>query len=134
MPIILSFNDLVDRVRSIAPLIDSETLDDRLSSTPGEFLLIDVRENDEFRAGHIPGALGVGRRILEYHIDELAPDTSTPIVLYCRGGKRSILAAASLIEMGYENVSSLTGGYRAWIDSPDRPVTTEGEPIHHGDH
>jgi len=133
MPLKLTFNDLVDRGRPVVPDVDSDTLRSQLPSVGDTLLLIDVRENDEFRSGHIPNARGVGRGILEYHIDEIAPDTSTPIVLYCRGGKRSILAAASIIEMGYENVSSLIGGYRAWISDADRPTTTDGEPIQHGD-
>ena len=92
--------------------------------------LIDVREQDEYRASHLPGALGVGRGILEYHIADLVPDPDREIILYCRGGNRSALAADSLQKMGYQNVLSMTGGYRTWNEE-GRPETTDGEPIVH---
>lgn len=92
--------------------------------------LIDVREQDEFRASHLPGALGVGRGILEYHIADLVSDPDREIVLYCRGGNRSALAADALQKMGYTNVQSMTGGYRKWNEE-GRAETTHGEPIVH---
>ncbi len=95
------------------------------------FVLIDVRENDKFREGHLPGARGIGRGVLEYHIVDEVPDTAEPIVLYCRGENRSALAAASLQEMGYENVSSMSGGFREWTQDPERPISNQGEPIQH---
>ena len=93
--------------------------------------MIDVRENDEFREGHLPGARGIGRGILEYHIADEIPDADTEIVLYCRGGNRSALAADSLQQMGYTNVLSLRGGYREWTQDSDRPISHEGQPIKH---
>jgi len=96
-----------------------------------DWVLIDVRENDEFRAGHLPGAKGIGRGVLEYHIADEVPQTETEIVLYCRGGNRSALAADALQSMGYANVSSLIGGYREWTNDENRPTTLEGEPIQH---
>jgi len=96
-----------------------------------EMILIDVRENDEFRQGHIPTARGIGRGVLEYHIAEQVPDTQSRIVLYCRGGNRSALAAVSLQEMGYANVASMSGGFREWEQDPTRPTTQDGQPIAH---
>lgn len=76
--------------------------------------LIDVREDHEWAKGHIPGATHLGRGILERDIEALVPEKSTPLVLYCGGGYRSVLAADNLQKMGYTNVYSLAGGWRAW--------------------
>jgi rhodanese-related sulfurtransferase len=80
-------------------------------------LLVDVREADEFERGHAEGAVHLSRGVLELKIEQLAPDVDAPIVCYCGGGKRSALAAESLQRMGYANVASLAGGYRAWRDA-----------------
>jgi phage shock protein E len=77
-------------------------------------LLIDVREADEFSKEHAVGAKHLSRGVLELKIEELEPNVDRPIVLYCGGGKRSALAAESLQRMGYENVSSLADGFKAW--------------------
>lgn len=82
-----------------------------------KFLLIDVREESEFAAGHIPGAVHLGKGIIERDIEMKVPDTSTELVLYCGGGYRSALAADNLQKMGYTNVWSMDGGYRAWKDA-----------------
>src|SRR5262249_52297886 len=68
----------------------------RIEDEGRDWRLIDVREQDEYRGGHLPGAIGCGRGILEYHIAEIEPDPEKEIVLYCRGGQRSALAADSL--------------------------------------
>ncbi|MBV9470729.1 MAG: hypothetical protein JOZ57_15930, partial [Abitibacteriaceae bacterium] len=115
------------RIREITPQEVAQKLNNRAAG----WVLIDVRENDEFRAGHLPGARGIGRGVLEYHIADEVPDTETEIILYCRGGNRSALAADALREMGYTNVFSMSGGYREWTQDAARPVTTEGEPIQH---
>ena len=77
-------------------------------------LLIDVREADEFEKEHAAGAKHLSRGVLEMKIEEAAPDLDQPIVCYCGGGKRSALAAENLQRMGYTNVASLTGGFKAW--------------------
>src|SRR5918912_3622368 len=77
-------------------------------------LVMDVRELDEFGEGAIKYAVHVPRGYLELRIENVAPERSRPIVLYCAGGARSALAARSLEELGYENVSSLAGGFGAW--------------------
>ncbi len=76
--------------------------------------LVDVREESEFAAGHLPGARHIGRGILERDVEKAFPDTAAEIVLYCGGGFRSALAAESLAKMGYTNVLSMDGGFRAW--------------------
>jgi sulfur-carrier protein adenylyltransferase/sulfurtransferase len=102
----------------------------RVAQPNRDWVLIDVREQDEYRAGHIPGAIGCGRGILEYHIGELVPDLEQEIVLYCRGGMRSALAADSLREMGYTCVESMSGGFREWSQQ-ELPVSHEDRMVHH---
>jgi len=77
-------------------------------------LIIDVRDPEESKASHVPDAKTISRGTLEIEIEELAPDISTPIICYCGGGGRSALAAESLQRMGYTNVKSMTGGFKAW--------------------
>lgn len=78
------------------------------------FILIDVREESEWAAGHASGAIYMGRGIIERDIENQIPNPHTEIVLYCGGGFRSALSADSLQKMGYTNVSSMRGGMRAW--------------------
>ncbi len=79
-----------------------------------QFLLIDVREESEYAQDHLPGALHLGKGIIERDIEERVPELSTPLVLYCGGGYRSALAADNLQKMGYTNVLSMDGGIRGW--------------------
>ena len=79
-----------------------------------EFLLIDVREESEFAAAHAAGAIHLGKGIIERDIEARVTEVSARIVLYCGGGYRSALAADALQKMGYTNVYSLAGGWRAW--------------------
>ncbi len=79
--------------------------------------LIDVREESEFAAGHLPQALAVGKGIIERDIEERFPDVDTELILYCGGGFRSALAADNLQKMGYRNVWSMDGGWRAWQEA-----------------
>ena len=79
-----------------------------------KFVLIDVREDREFDADHIPGAVHLGKGIIERDIEGKYSDLSTPLVLYCGGGFRSALAADNLQKMGYTNVQSMDGGIRVW--------------------
>jgi rhodanese-related sulfurtransferase len=76
--------------------------------------LIDVREESEFAADHLPGALHVGKGVIERDIEEIVPNHDAEIVLYCGGGFRSALAGENLVKMGYTNVISMDGGIRAW--------------------
>lgn len=77
-------------------------------------LLIDVREDSEWNAGHAAGAMHLGKGVIERDIETTAPEKDTMMVLYCGGGYRSALAADNLRKMGYENAISLDGGWRAW--------------------
>jgi rhodanese-related sulfurtransferase len=87
----------------------------RARQAAGEkFLVVDVREESEWAAGHIPGAIHLGKGVIERDIEAKIPDPSTPLVLYCGGGFRSALAADNLQKMGYTNVISMDGGMRGW--------------------
>jgi len=76
--------------------------------------LVDVREDSEYAADHLPGAIHLGKGVIERDIEKAVPDTNTEIVLYCGGGFRSALAADNLQKMGYKNVISMDGGVRGW--------------------
>jgi len=78
------------------------------------FHLVDVREESEWAKDHLPGAIHLGKGVIERDIEQRLPDTSATIVLYCGGGYRSALAADNLRKMGYENVISMDGGIRGW--------------------
>jgi rhodanese-related sulfurtransferase len=79
-----------------------------------KFLLVDVREESEYAADHLPGAVHLGKGIIERDVEGRVPDQNTPIVLYCGGGFRSALAADNLQKMGYTRVLSMDGGIRGW--------------------
>jgi len=104
------YRDLVaaakERVKEMTPNAVHERLE--------HVTVIDVRESDEYSQGAVPGASFLPRGLIERDIESVVPDRSTEIVLYCSGGSRSALAAASLLEMGYENVASMAGGFDGW--------------------
>jgi len=79
-----------------------------------KFLLIDVREESEYAKDHLPGAIHLGKGIIERDIEERVPDLNQPLVLYCGGGFRSALAADNLQKMGYTRAISMDGGIRGW--------------------
>jgi rhodanese-related sulfurtransferase len=88
------------------------------------FHLLDVREESEYARDHLPGAVHLGKGILERDIEQRVPDLSAPLVLYCGGGYRSALAADNLQKMGYTNVLSMDGGIRDWR-AHGYPLTSE---------
>ena len=88
----------------------------------GEAVIVDVRDKDEWDEGHIPGALHMSRGTVELDIEEKVPDTNAMIICHCGGGGRSALAAESLQKMGYKNVRSMAGGFKAW-KAAGLPVT-----------
>ena len=130
MPLKKTFQQICDEAKSRIREVSTEEVEAKIHDPAWKGVVIDVREQDEYRAGHMPGAWGIGRGIIEYHIADEVPDTEREIVLYCRGGNRSALSADSLRNMGYENVLSMRGGYRTWKEE-DRPESYDGEPIVH---
>jgi rhodanese-related sulfurtransferase len=102
-------------VNEVQPRIREVTLDEareRLKANP-KALLVDVREDNEWAAGHAAGAIHLGKGILERDIEKIIPDPNTECILYCGGGYRSALSAEVAQRMGYKNVSSLIGGFKA---------------------
>ena len=91
-----------------------------------DLVLIDTREDSEWAAGHAAGSIHLGKGVIERDIEKHAPDPSRKLVLYCGGGFRSALAADALLKMGYTNVYSLAGGWRAW-NQAQMPVETGDE-------
>lgn len=89
-----------------------------------KFTLVDVREESEFAKDHLPGAIHLGKGIIERDIEARVPDPKTELVLYCGGGFRSALAADNLQKMGYTNVISMDGGIREWREK-NYPLTRE---------
>ncbi|MBI4061919.1 MAG: hypothetical protein HY403_10855 [Elusimicrobia bacterium] len=104
---------LVEEAREWVRPIQVSELRRRLAVDP-KLRLIDVREESEWAAGRIPGAIHLSKGVIERDIEAAVPDVADDIVLYCAGGSRSVLAAENLRRMGYVSVYSLEGGYRAW--------------------
>jgi len=107
------FLALVDDAKSRVREIDIEGYK-RMRETGEPHVLVDIREESEWAAGHAAGAIYIGKGVIERDIETKHPDKSTTLVLYCGGGYRSALSADALQKMGYQNVISLDGGWRAW--------------------
>jgi rhodanese-related sulfurtransferase len=105
-------NDAKKRVR------ETNVPDVKRRMDAGEkFVLIDVREESEWAGGHLPGAVHLGKGIIEREIEQRVPETATKLILYCGGGFRSALTADNLQKMGYTNVESMDGGWKGWLDA-----------------
>lgn len=118
------FLKLVDQARTRVKECTVADVQCRLARGEG-FHFVDVREDHEFAKDHAKGARHLGKGIIERDIEGLIPDRQAPIVLYCGGGFRSVLAADALQQMGYTNVISMDGGIKAWREAGG-PL--EGEP------
>jgi rhodanese-related sulfurtransferase len=117
------FLKIVDDARKRVRETDVDTVKARMDR--GEkFLLVDVREESEFAKDHLPGAIHLGKGIIERDIEGRVPDLNTEMVLYCGGGFRSALSADNLQKMGYSNVISMDGGIRGWREK-GYPLTRE---------
>ena len=108
-----SYQQLMDEARKEVPEISVQKAKE-LTENNGHRILLDVREKDEYREGHLVGAVSLPRGFLEIKVESTLPDKSTPILAYCAGGVRSLLAGKVLKEMGYQDVTSMSGGYAAW--------------------
>ena len=108
--------DFLVAARQEIPEVSVQEVQER--GQPGDdFVLLDVRENDEVRAGYIDGAVAIPRGFLEFQVASKVPQTNKEVIVYCAGGARSLLAAQVLRSMGYENVSSMSGGITRWQDA-----------------
>jgi rhodanese-related sulfurtransferase len=106
------FLKLVDDARSRVHEVDVDEARRKLES--GKARLIDVREESEWAAGHARGAQHMGKGVIERDVEQRIPHKNAELILYCGGGFRSALATDNLQKMGYTNVSSMAGGWRAW--------------------
>jgi len=111
-----AFLKLVDDARSRIQEIDIAAYQQMVAGRQPH-ILVDTREDSEWAAGHVAGAVHLGKGIIERDIETKVPDKSARIILYCGGGFRSALAADNLQKMGYSNAISLDGGWRALKDS-----------------
>ena len=124
-----TFQQLMDEARDTVKELSPQRVHELLRNN-GKHVLLDVREKEEYREGHLEGAVSVPRGFLEMKMDAEVPDKSTPIIAYCAGGVRSLLAGKVMQEMGYEDVISMSGGYTAWKNEgysfvQDRQFTQE---------
>ncbi len=105
-------NDAKSRIREVTVAETQERLAQNRDAK-----LVDVREDNEWEAAHAAGAMHLGKGIIERDIETTVPDKATELILYCGGGYRSALSAEVLQKMGYTNVYSMAGGWKAWKDS-----------------
>jgi rhodanese-related sulfurtransferase len=120
-----AFLALVEAARSrIAEMTVAEYA--ALRASGERHVLIDIREESEWNAGHAAGAIALGKGILERDIEATVPDLDECVVLYCGGGYRSALSAEALQKMGYQRVYSLAGGWRAWREAGMETAGPEG--------
>lgn len=110
------FLDLVNDAKARVQQVDIEGYK-KLVGSGERVQLVDVREDNEWQAGHAAGAMHLGKGIIERDVETKIPDKSAKVVLYCGGGFRSALAADALQKMGYTDVISLDGGWRAWKEA-----------------
>ncbi len=108
-------------VEEIMPNIKEISVEETLERIKNDAILIDVREDNEWEAGHAKDAVHIGRGVIERDIVHEFSDKSQELILYCGGGYRSALAADNLQKMGYENVRSIKGGWSAWEEA-DAPI------------
>ena len=119
----VTFGQLVGELRGVVPETDIHRVYAGVQKDE-PMVLVDIREDREWVAGHIKGAIHIGKGVLERDVSDQIPDTAAPVVLYCGGGSRSLLAGQSLMRMGYTNVTSMDGGWRGWVSAG---YPTEGE-------
>ena len=107
------FLKIVDDARSRIRETNADSIKSRMDRGD-KFILVDVREESEFAKDHLPGAIHMGKGVIERDVEGRVPDLNAEMVLYCGGGFRSALAADNLQKMGYTNVISMDGGIRDW--------------------
>jgi rhodanese-related sulfurtransferase len=121
----LTWQKLIEKVKGEIKEITSEELNQQINQ--GKITVIDIRENEELRTGHLPNAIFIPRGFLELRIEATVPERDQAMCLYCGGGNRSALAARSLQELGYSKVFSLEGGISRWIRE-NRRIELPKEP------
>src|SRR5262249_52106260 len=127
-----TLKDILAEARQVVPEEGPAEVAKRLAAGEKR-AVIDVRDPDEFGDGHLEAATNISRGFLEFRVGTAVSEPSTPIVLYCQTGLRSMLAAKALKDLGYSNVINLQGGYQKWSQSglptlPDLPMTAHQIP------
>jgi rhodanese-related sulfurtransferase len=113
----LSVGQLLAEAAAATPFMSMEEVKARIGARGNDFVVLDVREQDAFAAGRIPGAVHVPRGQLELRVNEVFPDPNVRIVSYCEFGKVSTLAAATLRQLGFGRAAALDGGMKAWREA-----------------
>lgn len=113
-------------VEDVKPRVREVTIEETKRRMELGARLIDVREDREWESGHVRGAEHLGKGVIERDIENVVPEKSAEVILYCGGGFRSALATDSLQKMGYTNVFSMAGGWRGWLDRGE-PVELEND-------
>src|SRR5207302_3024721 len=108
-----TFQDIMADARKEIPEVTAQQVNDLLTNNGKSHVLLDVREKDEWREGHLEGAVSLPRGFLEIKVENTVPDKNTPIIAYCAGGVRSMLAGKIFKDLSYQNISSMAGGYPA---------------------
>src|SRR5262245_29273875 len=109
----MNFRDILSQVKKEIREVTVHEVNDAIKHR-NDFVLLDVREKDEWDEGHLPGAVFLPRGFLEVKVEKTITDKETPIIVYCAGGVRSALATKSLQQLGYSDVVSMAGGYGEW--------------------
>ena len=112
---VLTKKDLVKQCKESVKQLTVDQAKERFDQ--GWYYFIDCRIDEEYRKGHIPGALHIARGFLEFKIEDIVPERDAKIILYCKSGERSCLGAQTLEHMGYSNAFSLDGGWKAWYSA-----------------
>jgi rhodanese-related sulfurtransferase len=114
MPVIKTLNQFAKEALSRVQEIRPEEVQRKIHRKES-LVLLDVRQGEEYRRGHLPGALLIPRGILEGQVPEIVQDTDAEVVTYCGSGRRAALSADVLQQMGYTRVRCMAGGYREWL-------------------
>jgi rhodanese-related sulfurtransferase len=124
----MSGNDL-PFAHPLAPSLPDEMTPHRLARTKPLPIIIDIREERQFLSGHIAGAEHITRDELELNVTRIAPELSTPVLVYCAVGNEAPLGAEKLARMGYLNVSSLKGGLQGWLEAGGMVECSESDSL-----
>ena len=117
---------IVEKIKSEINLITVEEFKSKMDSDH-DFILLDIRTEKEYLAGHMKSAVWLPRGFIEFKIQKLVDDPETEIILYCKRGSRSALTAYTLLEMGYKNVLNLEGGFEQWVVNGNNIFNEHGE-------
>jgi rhodanese-related sulfurtransferase len=111
----MTAKDLVEQAKKNVEMIS--LADAKAVFEKGEATFLDCRTEDEYKSGHIPGAINIPRGLLEFKIDKKIPDKNASIIMYCKSGGRACLACESIGKLGYSNVKNMEGGWKAWLNA-----------------